>query len=318
MKRFFIISVLSIILAFIIPVSVYYIKVFFTDANEIKETPSSGEVKVFFHNENIVKTMNIEEYLYGVVAAEMPASFEIDALKAQAVAARSYTYYRMSNPNEGHPEADVCTDSTHCKAYKTEQELESTWGKNKDEYSNKIFSAVHSTTGEIITYNGEVAMAVFHSQAGGGKTESSKDVWGGDVPYLVSVESHGEEEAPNFYSTLNLDFSDFKVKLEEKYPDISIQSPYDVEITQINDGGSVRNIRIGNKSLNGRDIRSIFGLRSTCFAVRSGEDSVTFEVSGYGHGVGMSQYGANAMAKEGYKYIDILKHYYTGTEVDLV
>ena len=318
MKRFLIISVLCTVLAFIIPVSVYYIELFYMSTNDTNKTPSSGELRVFFHEENIIKSMNMEEYLYGVVAAEMPASFETEALKAQAVAARSYTFYRLENPTDVHPDADVCTDSTHCKAYKTDAELISSWGENKDKYSKKILNAVNGTAGEIIKYNGEVAMAVFHSQAGGGKTESSKDVWGGDVPYLVSVESHGEETAPNFYSSLTLSFSDFKSKLSEKYPDISIESPLDMEITEINDGGSVKSVRIGNKILNGRDVRSIFNLRSSCFNLQSKEDSITFEVSGYGHGVGMSQYGANAMAKEGSNYVDILKHYYTGTEVDMV
>ena len=185
-------------------------------------------------------------------------------------------------------------------------------------YAEKIQSAVNETSGQIVTYNGEVAMTVFHSQTGGGKTENSKDVWGGDVPYLVSVESHGEENAPNFYSSVSYEFQDFKRILSEKYENLVLENPTDYEIMEISDGGMVKKMRIGNVELTGREVRSLYGLRSSCFKIISNSTDITFEVTGYGHGVGMSQYGANTMAKEGYSYIDILKHYYQGTEIDSV
>lgn len=279
------------------------------------EIPSTGEINVYFSEENQTKAMEIEEYLRGVVAAEMPASFEPEALKAQAVAARSYAFYRMENPTAEHPDAAVCTDFSHCKAYKTEDRLQQGWGEDAEEYSEKIKNAVYETAGEVITYNGEVALAVFHSQSGAGRTENSADVWGGEVPYLISVESHGEESAPNFYSTAIFSFDEFKEKLLSKEAEAVINSPEDIGSPEISEGGSVKNITIGGKEFSGRDIRSLFGLRSSCFKISADENTVTFEVTGYGHGVGMSQYGANTMAKEGYSYVDILTHYYTGTEI---
>lgn len=315
MKRFFILIFFCLVTAFIIPTVVFFLINLHSDKSILKKNPSTGEIKVYFSDENTTKSMEIEEYLCGVVAAEMPASFEAEALKAQAVAARSYALYRMENPTAEHPDAAVCTDFSHCKAYKTDEELKRGWGDKSSEYSRKIEDAVYQTAGEVITYNGEVAMAVFHSQAGSGRTENSKDVWGGDVPYLISVESHGENTAPNFYSTAIFTFSEFKEKLLSKNGDVVINSANDVGEIQVSEGGSVKSIKIGGIEFSGRDIRSLFGLRSSCFKIKADEETVTFEVTGYGHGVGMSQYGANTMAKEGYNYIQILTHYYTGTKI---
>lgn len=316
MKRFLVLILFFIITAFLVPTVVFFLVNLHNGRTDIKKNPSTGEISVYFADKNKTETVEIEEYLRGVVAAEMPASFEKEALKAQAVAARSYALYRMENPTAEHPQAAVCTDFSHCKAYKTEEELKKSWGEKDSEYLEKIADAVYQTAGEIITYNGEVAMAVFHSQAGSGRTENSKDVWGGDVPYLISVESHGENTAPNFYSTAVFSFDEFKGKLLSKQSDAVINSPEDIGTPQVSEGGSVKSITIGGKEFTGRDIRSLFGLRSSCFKIKSDESTVTFEVTGYGHGVGMSQYGANTMAKEGYNYIQILTHYYTGTKIE--
>ncbi|MBQ8807938.1 MAG: stage II sporulation protein D [Clostridia bacterium] len=279
-------------------------------------TPSGGEISVYFTEEDKVKNMPLEEYICGVVSAEMPASFENEALKAQAVAARSYAIYRTRNKNPDHPDAAVCTDYTHCKAYMPRSKANEKWGEDAKKYSERIENAVYATKGEVITYNGEVALAVFHSQSGGGRTENSKDVWGGNVPYLVSVESHGEENAPNFYSTAVFSFNEFKEKIHSKFPNAVINSYKDIGRTEKSEGGSVKTIEIGGVKISGKDIRTLFSLRSSCFRIRADETTVTFEVTGYGHGVGMSQYGANTMAKEGYSYVDILTHYYSGTKVD--
>lgn len=309
-----------LVTALVVPLSVYGIISLKENKNTQKnQRKISGEtIDVLFTEEDIVRTMNIEEYLCGVVAAEMPATFEDEALKAQAVAARSYAVHRKINPSPDHPDATVCTDYTHCKAYKTGEELGALWGNDEKEYLNKIKNAVYSTNGEIITYNGEVALAVFHSQSGSGRTENSKDVWGGDIPYLVSVESHGEENAPNFYSTVTVSFTEFKSKIESEFPDASINSVADIGDINKSEGGSVKTMKIGKEKISGKDIRRIFGLRSSCFEIKADEKNVTFEVEGYGHGVGMSQYGANAMAKEGFDYKAILTHYYTGTELSEV
>ena len=319
-KQFFGIVAFCIVTALVVPLAVYGIIAVKENKNtEENQRKISGEtIDVLFAGENTVRTMNLEEYLCGVVAAEMPASFEPEALKAQAVAARSYAIHRKINPSPDHPDASVCTDYTHCKAHKNTEELADLWGKDEKEYSDKIRNAVFSTNGEIITYNGEVALAVFHSQSGSGRTENSKDVWGGEIPYLVSVESHGEENAPNFYSTVVVPFDEFETKIRNEFPDATIDSPQNIGEIDKSEGGSVKTIDIGNEKITGKDIRRIFGLRSSCFEIRADDNNITFEVMGYGHGVGMSQYGANAMAKEGFDYKAILTHYYTGTELSEV
>ena len=313
-KRYFIAVIFFVITVIAIPFVVF----FFMNIEGKKEvdTPrENDEISVFFKDENEARIMDMDEYLCGVVSAEMPAEFETEALKAQAVAARSYACYRKENPSPDHPDAAVCTDFAHCKAYRSPEVQKTIWGEDAKKYSQKIADAVYKTSGEIITYNGEVAMAVFHSQTGAGKTENSKDVWGGEVPYLISVESHGEESAPNFYSTQIVSFKEFKEKLVSIKPDVKIETPLDIGVPVLSEGGSVKNLTIGGKEFSGKEIRSVFSLRSSCFKIMADNETVTFEVTGYGHGVGMSQYGANTMAKEGYSYIDILKHYYTGIQI---
>ncbi len=279
------------------------------------ENTSTDVIDVYFHNEGKTYTLNLEEYLCGVVGAEMPASFETEALKAQAVAARSYAVYRKENPSPDHPDACVCTDYTHCKAYKESEELASAWGNNAKENQRKISQAVFSTTGEILVYNGEAALAVFHSQSGNGRTENSEDVWGGDIPYLVSVESYGDEKAPGYNSSVTVPFTEFKNTIEKNVRGITVGSISDIGMIEKSEGGAVKNIEIGGVRISGKDMRSYFNLRSSNFSVAPEGDNIVFSVTGYGHGVGMSQYGANAMAKDNKTYKDILKHYYTGTEI---
>lgn len=317
MRQTAIFVLFCVISGLILPISVFFImNVQNSPRENTTKIKNSQEISVFFTEENTTRTLPVEEYLCGVVSAEMPAEFETEALKAQAVAARSYAMYRIKNQTTDHPNAAVCTDYNHCKAYKTEEESQKQWGDKAQLYKDKIANAVNSTSGEIITYQGEVALAVFHSQSAGGRTESSADVWGGDVPYLVSVESHGEEAAPNFYSSVEMTFEDFKEKILSENPDVKIDSPADIGEIKISEGGNVKNITIGGKEFKGKEIRSMFNLRSSCFKINADEKHVRFEVMGYGHGVGMSQYGANTMAKEGFDYKEILTHYYSGTEVE--
>ena len=318
MKKVAAIIIFFIISSLCLPITVFFIM----DAKESPEKKSSlkeeqAMIDVFFADENKVKNVPLEEYLVGVVSAEMPASFELEAIKAQAVAARSYAVYKQNSPqNERHPDAAVCTDFSHCKAYKTQERARADWGKNSDAYEKKIRDAVNLTKGEIITYEGSAVLAVFHSQSGGGRTENSKDVWGGTVPYLVSVESHGEENAPNFYSSADVSFEQFKRIITTENSLAKVNSPSDIGRVELSDGGAVKSITIGGQSFTGSKIRSLFSLRSACFTITANNENVHFEVHGYGHGVGMSQYGANELAKKGYTYEKILLHYYTGTKLD--
>lgn len=315
MKQLAIMIVFFVLAALVMPLCVFFI----INADKPKaETDGDRTISVYFKDENEVRQMDIEEYLTGVVAAEVPASFEEEAIKAQAVAARSYAVYRAQEVNSDHPDAAVCTDYAHCKAYKSPEKARMDWGEKADEYEKKIHDAVYSTKGEVLTYDGDVALTVFHSQSSGGRTENSADVWGGNLPYLVSVESHGEENAPGFFSSKDMTFEEFKNTIQEARPGVKINSPQDIGKTNTSDGGNVKSIEIGTEVFSGTEIRSIFSLRSSCFKITADENKVHFDVTGYGHGVGMSQYGANQMAKEGCTYEQILTHYYTGTCLEYV
>lgn len=252
-----------------------------------------------------VKNENIENYLIGVVAAEMPASFHEEALKAQAVAARTYIYSRLmsNNTNSSHPNAVVCTDSTHCKAWLSDEELHYKMGEKwYSKYYKKIKEAVEKTHGEIITYENEPIVAVFHSTSSG-RTENSADVWGGELPYLKSVESPGDRTSPKFTSSVTVNKKNVCETLG-----ITDAEVYEY---QRSEGGAVMTVNIGGYLFKGNDIRNYFKLNSSNFEIEVTEADFIFHVKGNGHGVGMSQYGANDMAENGSTYIDILSRYYT-------
>lgn len=306
MKIFLILPIYYIISCFAVP----FVTTLFIPQKAAPAAFSEKEVtvSVFNHITNTTTSMNIEDYLIGVVAAEMPAAFENEALKAQAVAARTYTLYKSGSSDH---DADVCTDFSHCQAYFSESDMKTNWGSEYDFYFDKIKSAVYDTKGEFLTYNEEPIMAVFHSM-GGGQTQNSGDVWGTQMPYLVSVPSPGEEAAINYHSSLSITFDEFKNTVLKEYPQAKISSYLDVSQPVLTESGHVKSIVIGSVNVPGSAIRTMFNLRSTKFALSFSEGNVTFNVTGYGHGVGMSQYGANAMAKEGKNYKEILSHYYKG------
>ncbi|MEQ2457010.1 stage II sporulation protein D [Flavonifractor hominis] len=263
-----------------------------------------------------VLALPLDKYLWRVVAAEMPASFEPEALKAQAVAARTYTVSKMERTSETHPDADVCTDITCCQAYITPEQAASNWGDNAQAYTEKISAAVADTDGMAALYQGQPIQAVFFSSAAG-KTVDAVEVWGNSVPYLTSVDSPEGEEVPNYHSTVTVPLEEFKSKLLAQYPqaDLSGEPNSWFQNTVPNSAGGVETVDVGGVTVSGTALRTLFALRSTSFTVSAGADGVIFSVTGYGHGVGMSQYGANALAKEGKTYEEILKWYYTGIEV---
>ena len=275
-------------------------------------------VSVYIKNEDKVCQMNKSQYLKEVVAAEMPASFEIEALKAQAVAARSYLVsrqnaYKISGTPEEHKGADMCTDPTHCKAWISEEKRRESWGADGDKNWNKIKRAVDETKGEVITYNGEVISAVFHSTSSG-KTESSKDVWGGDRPYLVSVESPGDTLSPKYKSEKEISLEEFKKTAKDNIEGVNFEKGIIGNIAR-SDAGGILTIEIGGVPVKGTVFRKIYDLRSTNVEVSIDAKKVRFDVRGFGHGVGMSQYGANYLAQQGKTYTEILKTYYTGVDI---
>ena len=285
---------------------------------KIPSNENITKINVYVKEEDKVVEMSKAQYLKEVVAAEMPASFEAEALKAQAVAARSYLTARsLSYRSNGYPAehkgADVCTDSKHCKAWISESKRKESWGKDAKKNWDKINLAVESTKNEVIFYENEIISAVFHSTSSG-KTENSKDVWGGDKPYLVSVESPGEENAPNYTSTLTIPKHEFIRIAEENIEGVDFSGELTGEIVRSDTGGII-SIVIGKVPVKGTVFRALYCLKSTNVNIIQTDDAVTFNVKGYGHGVGMSQYGANAMAKNGATYKEILTHYYQGTNI---
>jgi len=282
---------------------------------EIKEESISPEIKVKFSDGNI-KEVSLEEYLIGVVSAEMPPSFETEALKAQAVAARTYILHKQGTDNSAHKDADVCTDPSHCKAYISESDATAKWGEDWiNIYKNKISEAVKGTQGEIVTYENEPIIAVFHSTSNG-KTENSEDVWQTETPYLKSVLSEGEELSPRFKSTKECSFEEFKKMVTELNSEVCFEDDKTKWITEYTytEGGSVNTVNIGGCRFKGTDIRTKFNLRSANFNIEL-TDRVTFYVTGNGHGVGMSQYGANYAASMGSNYKEILAKYYLNTQI---
>lgn len=277
-----------------------------------------SKIKLLHEKTNSIEEIEIDEYLYGVVSSEMPASFEIEALKAQAVAARTYTIYKINNNDNKHGEADICDNSTCCQAWISKEDRLQKWDeKNRNEYWNKIKEAVNSTKGKIITYDGNPINAFFHANSGGA-TESPVNVWGGNnYPYLQTVATAGEDAYSQYSSEITITKEELKNKIKEKHSDFFIDFSKEdcIKITEYTEGNRVKNLKIGNLNLSGVEVRNIFGLKSANFKIVINENDIKFEVIGYGHGVGMSQTGADSLAKEGKNYEEIIKHYYSGVEI---
>ena len=289
-------------------------------ANEIEYNYTQyGTVKLLHTDTNKIEELDIDEYLYGVVSAEMPASFEEEALKAQAVVARTYTIYKIINNEDKHGKANICDDSTCCQAWISEKDRKEKWKEDeKDTNWNKILNAVNSTKGEIITYEGKPINAFFHSNSGGA-TEAPVEVWGGSgYPYLQSVSTSGEDAYSQYSSEVEITKEEFTEKIKEEHSDFKIDFDEKdcIKIEEYTEGNRVKKIKIGNLELSGVEVRNILGLRSANFKVIIEKEKIKFEVIGYGHGVGMSQTGADSLAKEGKTYEEIIHHYYTNVEIE--
>ena len=274
-----------------------------------QEQQENRTIRLLHATTGEIEEVNLDEYLYGVVSAEMPANYETEALKAQAVVARTYTIYQMRHNSNKHENADICDNYACCQAWISKEDRISKWnGEEAESNWNKIEEAVNSTTGKIVTYNGEPINAFFHSNSGG-VTESSVNIWGGiDYPYLKSVETAGEDGYKQYTSQVEISKQDLVNRLKEKYQDCEIDYSQEncIQILEYTSSGRVKTIKFGNKEIAGTEARSILGLKSTNFTFSINGDIVTFSVTGYGHGVGMSQTGAVSMAKSGANYVDII------------
>ena len=325
MKRILVVSVLMLLLAAFLPFALVSAPAAGTnEPNEPQASPVSswqpsrdGEKTLTVLTPDGNKEMTLHDYLIGVVAAEMPAKFETEALKAQAVAARTYAMHGiMKGSKHADKNADVCTDSSCCQAYVSDAEMRKNWGDKYEANLAKITAAVEDTDGEYLVSGGEPILAAFHSSSGG-PTESSADVWGSALPYLVSVSSpETEKDVPNFKTTMTAAPIDFRDTILSTHPEADFTGDGSKWIgkTEKDGSGRVKDVTIGGVKVTGEELRTLFSLRSTEFDLTY-NGSFTFSVTGSGHGVGMSQYGAEIMAKQGSGCADILSHYYPGTEI---
>lgn len=263
-----------------------------------------------------VETIEFDTYLYGVVSAEMPASYELEALRAQAIVARTYTIYKIANGSK-HENAHICDSSLCCQAWISKENRLARWEENlREEYWKKIVDSVDSTSGKYVTYQGEPINAFFHSNSGG-QTELPVNVWGGSFPYLQIVSTSGEENYNGYSSEVVVSKDELIQKMLEKYSNFQIN--FDevncIQILDLTESSRVKTMKIGNVSLSGVEARKIFGLKSAKFNFEIIGDTVKFSVTGYGHGVGLSQNGADSLAKQGMNYEQIIKYYYKDVEI---
>ena len=296
-----------------------------TDTNEVVEASAKQNnniimkgnetIRVYITETGEIEEVNLEDYICGVVSNEMPANFEKEALKAQAVTARTYLASKKLNRCTLHEGIDIC-DSTHCQVYTSKEKRLEKWDADyANEYWNKIKEAVDETSGQVLSYEGELVLYPQFFSTSSGQTE---DVYLGEIPYLRSVASTGEESAPKYTSDKTLKISDFVYLLNSNFTNLNVtveNIKNNFNIKSSSAAGGVIKLNINNVEIRGVDFRKALSLNSTNFTYEFNGDYITFHCKGYGHGVGMSQWGANAMAKNGSNYEEILKHYYTGVEI---
>ena len=275
------------------------------------------EVEVYISKENKVEKVPLEEYVLSVVSSEMPATFHEEALKAQSILARTFVINKLITGCNNIKEGNIC-DTTHCQAYLNINEKKKAWGKDGDEYLKKLKKVVKETEGKVLSYNDQLVKYPQYFSTSSGNTEDAVAVFSEDVPYLKSVQSPGEEISPKYESEISMSISDFKSKIKKSIPNSNLGNNIneEVKILSRNKGGTVDDIKIGDVTIKGKEFRKIFGLNSANFTLEVLEDKINIKCLGYGHGVGMSQWGANVMAKEGSKYDEILEHYFKGSKIE--
>ena len=326
MKKAICISFSIIILMFLIPILFTNTRMIETSSENKKEVIEEAiiydytkysKIKLLHKDTNKVEEINLDEYIACVVSAEMPVAYDIEALKAQAVVARTYTIYKITTSKK-HKNADICDDSTCCQAWISKEDRLNKWKQtDRTKNWNKIQQAVNDTVGKIITYDDKPINAFFHANSGG-KTETPFYVWGGNgYPYLQVVETSGEENYSQYKSEAEFSKKEFENKIKEKHKDFEIDYTKKdcIKIEERDKSNRVVTVKIGNLKLSGVETRTLLGLRSANFEIEIKDDNIKFTVIGYGHGVGMSQTGADALAKQGKNYKEIIKHFYTGVEI---
>lgn len=280
------------------PVNIEHTNIDNTSTNNTTNS-SVSEITVYRSNGSVIN-LNMTDYLIGVVSSEMPASFNLEALKAQSVLARTYALKAKQTGKK-------LTDTVSTQSYIDIDQMKNKWGNSFNTYYNKIKNAVENTNGEYLSYNGNYIEALYHS-TNNGKTESSLDVFGNYYPYLISVSSEYDKNASSYLRTINMPLDTISNKLG-----LSLNNDSVISILSYTDGGNIKEININGNNFSGKKVRELLGLRSADFDISISDNNANITTRGYGHGVGMSQYGANGMANAGYSYKDILSHYYPGT-----
>lgn len=313
MKKFLIALILLLVVSFVFPIITVKpldttnknLPVLSKSFKPVKKVLNSHTFKIKNSETGEITELDSREYLFGCIASEMPISYEEEALKAQGIVAFTYALRKKENSTEKY---DLTNDYTIDQCYKSREEIKQKWGENYDENAKKLESIIDEISGLRLTFNGETALSVYHAVSSG-KTLTSKEVWGEDIPYLVSVDSSFDKLNEKYNSSVSVNKSDFIKDFE--LPDIS-----DIK-TEKSKNGKTDFLTVQNKKIPSNEIVKKYSLRSSCFDVDiSGENAVVFNVFGYGHGVGMSQYGANCMAKNGSSYKEILLHYYKGCKIE--
>lgn len=271
-------------------------------------------IKLYNHRKDAVENITVREYLVGVLAGEMPATYEAEALKAQAVAARSYLYYKKSNGGaRQNSEADISSDSSYCQAYSDVSMQKKKWGDKYDEYAQKLLRAVTETNGQVLTYNGNIIEALYHSSSYE-KTENVQAVYGNTRPYLVSVSSP-EAGSIDIDAVVFFTYQEAAGLLNKAFPSAKVTAadlPNQLKVLTLNESGRAEKVQVGATECSGVDLRRALGLRSSSFTLQM-TGKLRIVSRGHGHGIGMSQAGAQALAKDGTGYAEILSHYYPGT-----
>jgi len=293
------------------------------ESDEIIIVMDPGEVMITMYDQRQKELIELplEEYLIGVVAGEMPAGFDSEALKAQAVAARTLVIAKMPlfggrgcNQKQG---ADVCSSFAHCQEWISEDMMHKNWGENFDANYAKVKKAVADTHGEIMTYKGRPIEVLYHSTSNG-MTEEAGEVFSQSLPYYTAVKSEGDENGPMFEGSLTLSNQRFVDIFKDRY-NISLHPDKldkEIKIKGYTDSGRIRDLIVGGKVIKATEFRLLYGLNSTDITFVFGKDTITMKTRGFGHGVGMSQVGADQMARNGYNYKDILYHYYRGVDIN--
>lgn len=291
---------------------------FINDKPINKQAVDYKTIKVYYNGK--IEKLDLEDYVTMVVAGEMPANFDLEALKAQSILARTFAISRIVTNCPEAKGADIC-GTTHCQVYVSEDERMKSWGSKGNEYLKKIKEAVNSTKGIVLSYNGSLAMHPQYFAVSSGRTEEAAAVFSQEIPYLTSVNSPGEEVAPKYKSSKNYSINSFVNLVNSSYPKAKLSSlslNSQLKILSRNTGGTVKEIKLGSITIKGTEFRKLLSLNSANFTLNINSRQVTINCLGYGHGVGMSQWGANAMAKNGKTYEDILEHYYNGCKVEEV